>query len=178
MHVATNRNVKFGVFGIYAVAVRLFDWGAELPRTARVRDSALSPVHTIESVFLERLPCHFLRSLDIPCILLTPLKEMMRTEPSQELTDWYKHQQPPPRDFLVFNLRNNIYSYPVGWGYRIHQLYLYRGVSPPPPPMSVLDMTLNNLMVRFQWCWGFGECGAPRHWHSSSSNQARRGSTW
>ena len=25
------------------------------------------------------------------------------------------------------------------------------------PPKSVLVMTLNNLMVRFQWCWGFEE---------------------
>ena len=30
-------------------------------------------------------------------------------------------------------------------------------------PMSVLDMILNNLMVRFQWCWSFGECKAPLH---------------
>ena len=31
---------------------------------------------------------------------------------------------------------------------RIHQLHLCRGVR--PPPMSVLDMLLNNLRVRFQ----------------------------
>ena len=37
---------------------------------------------------------------------------------------------------------------PVGWGYRIHQLLLSRGVR--PPPTSALDMTLNNLMVSFQ----------------------------
>ena len=37
--------------------------------------------------------------------------------------------------------------YPIGWGCRIHQLY--RG---NPPTKSVLDMTLNNLMVRFQQC--------------------------
>ena len=36
-----------------------------------------------------------------------------------------------------------------------------------PPPMSVLDMTLNNLMVRFQWCWGFGECRASLYRHCS-----------
>ena len=29
------------------------------------------------------------------------------------------------------------------------------------PPTSVLDMTLNNLMVRFQQCRSFGECGIP-----------------
>ena len=26
---------------------------------------------------------------------------------------------------------------------------------------SVLEVTLNNLMVRVQWCWNFGECGVP-----------------
>ena len=31
-----------------------------------------------------------------------------------------------------------------------------RGVR--PHSMSVLDMTLNNLMVRFQYCWSFKEC--------------------
>ena len=36
----------------------------------------------------------------------------------------------------------------VGWGCRIHRLLLCRGVR--PPPTSVLDMTLNNLMVKFQ----------------------------
>ena len=30
-------------------------------------------------------------------------------------------------------------------------------------PMSVLDMTLNDLMVWFQRCWSFEECGAPLH---------------
>ena len=43
---------------------------------------------------------------------------------------------------------------PVGWGCRIRRLHLCRGVR---PPMSVLDMTLKNLMVSFQWCWIFGE---------------------
>ena len=35
---------------------------------------------------------------------------------------------------------------PVGWGCRIHWLHLCRGVR--PLPMSILDMTLNNQMVR------------------------------
>ena len=48
---------------------------------------------------------------------------------------------------------------PVSWGCRIHWLLLCRGVG-LLPQTSVLDMTLNNLMVRFQWYWGFGECGA------------------
>ena len=38
-------------------------------------------------------------------------------------------------------------SCPVGWVCRIHWLLLCRGVR--HPPMSFLDMTLNNLMVRF-----------------------------
>ena len=28
-------------------------------------------------------------------------------------------------------------------------------------------MTLNDLMVRFQQCWSFGECGVPLHCHCS-----------
>ena len=34
-----------------------------------------------------------------------------------------------------------------------------------PTSRSVLDMTLNNLMVKFQWCWSFGECGVSLHCH-------------
>ena len=33
--------------------------------------------------------------------------------------------------------------------------------------VSVLDMILNNLMVRFQWCWSFGECRVLFHCHRS-----------
>ena len=62
---------------------------------------------------------------------------------------------------------------PVGWDCRIHRLLLCRGVT--PPPTSVLDMTLNNLMVRFQQCWSFGECGVPLHCHCS---QVHSGSEW
>ena len=40
-------------------------------------------------------------------------------------------------------------SCPIGWGCRIHQLHLWRGVS-PPPTTSVQDMTVNNLMVKLQ----------------------------
>ena len=47
----------------------------------------------------------------------------------------------------------------VDWSCRIHRLHLCRGVR--PPPTSVQDMTLNNLIVRFQWCWGFGEWQYP-----------------
>ena len=41
--------------------------------------------------------------------------------------------------------------------------FFSEGQDPPPPPMSVLDMTLNNLMVRFQQCLSFGECEVPFH---------------
>ena len=63
---------------------------------------------------------------------------------------------------------------PVDWGCRIHQLLLCRGLR-PPPPTSVLDMTLNNLMVRFKQCWSFGECGVPLHCHRS---QVHSGPEW
>ena len=36
----------------------------------------------------------------------------------------------------------------IGWGCRIHWLLLCRGVR--HPPTSILDMTLNNLMMRVQ----------------------------
>ena len=60
-----------------------------------------------------------------------------------------------------------IYIYwPVDLSCRIHRLLLCRGVR-PPHPMSVLIMTLNNLMVRFQWGWNSGECGVTLHYHRS-----------
>ena len=54
---------------------------------------------------------------------------------------------------------------PVGWGCRIHRLLLCRGVR--HPPTGVLDMTRNNLMVRFHQGWSFGECGVPLYCHWS-----------
>ena len=54
----------------------------------------------------------------------------------------------------------------VGWICRIHRLHLCRGVRPPPPLTSVLDMTLNNLIARLQY-WRFGECRLPLHCHCS-----------
>ena len=59
-----------------------------------------------------------------------------------------------------------IWDCPVGWGCRIHRLFLCRRVR-HPPLTSVLDITLNNLMVRFQQCWSFGECRVPLHCHCS-----------
>ena len=44
-----------------------------------------------------------------------------------------------------------------------------------PRPMSVLIMTLNNLMVSFQLCWGFGEYGGPLQCHCS---QVLSGPAW
>ena len=53
---------------------------------------------------------------------------------------------------------------------RIHWLYLCRGVR--LPPMSVLDMALNYMMVHMtlnnlMMFQSFGECGAPNHCHRS-----------
>ena len=46
---------------------------------------------------------------------------------------------------------------------------LCKGVRPPPHThqTSVLDITLNNLMVRFQKCWSFRECRILLHCHRS-----------
>ena len=49
------------------------------------------------------------------------------------------------------------------------------GYDPPPPPINVLDMTLNYLMVRFHQCWSFGECGVPLHYHCT---QVHSGLEW
>ena len=42
-------------------------------------------------------------------------------------------------------------------------------------PTCAMDMTLNNLMMRFQWRWGFGECRAPLYCHCS---QVHSDPTW
>ena len=53
---------------------------------------------------------------------------------------------------------------PVGWGCRICWLQsLQRGKSFPP---SILDMTLNYLIVRLH-SWSFWECGVLLHCHYS-----------
>ena len=41
--------------------------------------------------------------------------------------------------------------------------FLQKGTT--PAPTSFLHITLNNLMVRFQSCWSFGECGVALHYH-------------
>ena len=53
----------------------------------------------------------------------------------------------------------------VGWACRIHWLYLCKGVR--PPPMSVLDMTLINLIVRLHWRWSWWECRLLLYWYFS-----------
>ena len=71
-----------------------------------------------------------------------------------------------PSSFLLpthhFPFNRYFLHCPVGWGCRIHRLLLCRGVT-----TSVLNMILNNLMVRFQQCWSFAECGVPLHCHCS-----------
>ena len=58
------------------------------------------------------------------------------------------------------------YGSPVIWGCRIHRQHLCRGVR---LPMSVLDMTLNDLMLRLQF-WSFGEFRVSIHCHCSKVN--------
>ena len=67
-----------------------------------------------------------------------------------------------------------VWNRTVGYGgcCRIHRLHLFRGVRPPANECPV--MTLNNFM-KFQWYWGFGECGAPLHCHRS---QVHSGMEW
>ena len=69
--------------------------------------------------------------------------------------------------FFILQLNETciILGGPVGWGRRIHRLHLYRGVR--LPQMSILDMTLKNLMMRLQQCWSFRECGIPHYCHHS-----------
>ena len=65
------------------------------------------------------------------------------------------------------------FTYPVGWGCRIHRLLICRGVR--TPTTSVLDMALNNLMMWFQYCWSFGNMGVPIYCHRS---QVYSGPEW
>ena len=61
---------------------------------------------------------------------------------------------------------SNFFLCSVDWGCRIHWLLLWRRLR-PLPQTSVQGVTLNNLIVRFQWCWSFGECGALLHCYRS-----------
>ena len=93
----------------------------------------------------------------------------MQVSLAHKLTSGFLTQNSVLNLYLLYKLTStpNILKTicPVGWGCRIHWLHLYRGIR--PPPTSVLIMTLNNLMVSFQWCWSFGECGTPLHCHCS-----------
>ena len=69
----------------------------------------------------------------------------------------------------LYNKYNGIIKFlppycPVSRSFRIYRLLFYRGVR--PPPISLLDRTV-NLIVRFQWCLSFVECGAPLHCYSA-----------
>ena len=61
---------------------------------------------------------------------------------------------------------------PVTWGSKKHRLHLCRGLRKLHLPTGVLDMILNNPMVRFQWCWRFGKSGASLHYHYSQVHSA------
>ena len=52
------------------------------------------------------------------------------------------------RSFMIYFvcISSQFFLCPVGWGCRIHWLHFCWGVR--PPPTIVMDMTLNNLMVR------------------------------
>ena len=58
-------------------------------------------------------------------------------------------------------------------GCRIHRLHLYRGVR--RPLTGILNMTLNNLMIRFQVCCSFGEYRIP---HDCYRSQVHFGPKW
>ena len=49
-------------------------------------------------------------------------------------------------------------SNPVSWDCKIHWLHLGRRVR---LPTSVMDMILNNLLVKLEYCWSFGQYRVP-----------------
>ena len=80
----------------------------------------------------------------------------------------------PPSECFGYDTKESNHEVPVMlylWGMR-NTPSLQRGKS---PTTSVLDVTLNNLMVKLQWCWSFGECGVPLHCHRS---QVHSGLEW
>ena len=76
--------------------------------------------------------------------------------------------------YIYIHIHTHIYIYICPVSCRIHWQHLCRGVRPPPNECPG-NMTLNNLMVRFQQCWSFGECGVPLHCHRS---QVHSGPEW
>ena len=65
---------------------------------------------------------------------------------------YYTFQSKLNRFEIKLNTKPNINN-PVSWDCKICQLHPYQWVR-PPPPMSVLVMTLNHLMVRLAF-WSF-----------------------
>ena len=124
----------------------------------------------VDVIVLTTLYCSW-----VPNSCMHPHYKMVlsQIQPVQNLNEYLA----PPRFFEGQHnssiITSTAFTCPVSWGCRIHWLHLCRGVR--PPPTSVLDMTLNNLMVRFQQCWSFGECGEPFHCHRS---QVHSGLEW
>ena len=89
-------------------------------------------------------------------VALNRVLSMCQTEQFDHLSVFTKCVQKFLKKYLIqFSL--------VGWGCRIHQLHLCRGVW--FPTKSVLSITLNNLVVRLMYSWPFGECGLSLHCH-------------
>ena len=63
----------------------------------------------------------------------------------------------------LMSVESQFNHYPVGWDSRMHRQVLCIGVR--PYTRSVLGMALNNLVTRFQYCWGFGKCRVPLYCH-------------
>ena len=77
---------------------------------------------------------------------------------------YHHHNQVILLAWISLILSRHLSLCPVSWGCKIHRLHLCRGVR---PPNKCPDMTLNNLIVRFQWYWSFREWRAPFHCHCS-----------
>ena len=104
----------------------------------------------------------------IVCPLLTTHFAISRSETTQVSLHYLRWEK--SHSTFIVTVFTQLLSHkqttcPVGWGCRIHRLHLCRGVT--PQQTSVPDMTLNNLMVRFQWCWSFGKCGVTLYCHCS-----------
>ena len=80
---------------------------------------------------------------------------------------------------VYFNIYKYIYIYIYIFMDKYEDIYILAQLAGTVEytdwPFAVLDMTLNNLMVRFQWFWSFGECGVPLHYHCS---QVHSGQEW
>ena len=83
-----------------------------------------------------------------------------------------------PLSSLLFSASRKLFNCPVGLGCRIHRLHLSRGVSPPP------HQWVSLIWHKTIWWWGSSNAAAlgnakyPFIAIASSSNVARRGSTW